>query len=85
MTNSANKNRATKGTTITTGRKKLALKDRKYGSQVSKLRNGQKVTARTNEERQGIYDTLRSLKLNTSFRAKSQGNGTFVISRRYSK
>lgn len=85
MTNTAKRNRTAKGTTISTGRKKLALKDRKYGSQVSKLRNGQKVTARNNEERQGIYDTLRSLKLNTNFRTKSQGNGTFVISRRYSK
>lgn len=77
--------RATKGTNVATGRKRLSLKNRKYGMQVTKLRAGQKVTASSIEERQGIYDTLRSLNLNTKFRTASIGNGEFVISKKYSK
>ena len=85
MSTIVNRNRTTKGSNVSTGRKKLALKNRKYGNQVTKLRAGQKVTASSIEERQGIYDTLRSLNLNTKFRTASNGNGQFVISKRYSK
>lgn len=73
------KNRSTKGG------KKLNLRDRKYGAQVIKLRSGQKVTVSNEKIRRGIYDTFRSLNINTNFRYKKVAGGKFEISKRYSK
>lgn len=89
MSTSTKRNISTKGGNVSTpasvGRRKLQLKNRKYGKQVSKLRQGQKVTATSASERQGIYDTLRSLNINSSFRSTSIGNNLYVISKKYSK
>jgi len=82
MSNVTMKNRTTQGGT--TSRKKLQLKDLKYGAQVTKLRSGQKVTASSERVRRGIYDTLRSLNINTNFRTRKVGS-KFEISKRYSK
>lgn len=72
------KSRVTKGG-------KTPLKNRKYGAQVTKLRAGQKVTANSERVRRGIYDTLRSLNINTNFQSRSIAGGRFEISRRYAK
>ena len=86
MINTSSRARSTKGTSSSSvGRKRVQLKNRKYGAQVTQLRAGKKVTARNAQERRGIYDTLKSLNLNTSFRSAKATNGTFVISKRYSK
>ena len=89
MSTLTKRNINTKGGNVSTptsvGRRKLQLKNRKYGKQVSKLRQGQKVTATSERERQGIYDTLRSLNINSNFRSTSIGNGLYVISKKYSK
>jgi hypothetical protein len=86
MNNTISRTRSTQGTTRSTvARKKVQLKNRKYGAQVSLLRAGKKVTVRTPQERRGIYDTLKSLNLNTSFRYAKNATGSYVISKRYSK
>lgn len=79
MSTSTVKNRSTKGGT------KLNLKDRKYGMQVTKLRAGQKVTVSNAKIRRGVYDTLRSLNIETNFRTRKIAGGKFEISKRYSK
>lgn len=71
-------NRATQGG-------KTTLKNRKYGVQVSKLRQGQKVTVTSARVRRGIYDTLRSLNINSNFSYRKIAGGKFEISRRSSK